>query len=184
MAASGALVEARFPPSDRVDLDADGWLPVAEYDGPPCRLVIAQREDLRAIAIRGAPEGEVRIPWGPLDSINDAGAYRRLAGGVPTTDDSEVRMTIRLVGTSVRTSARWLSIDVEGGPHYEFRRSVLRGARLLRDGSLVAKGFRGKVIEVSTAATGLDAVVVSAVRTTLWSMLALPKLPDFVIPGD
>ena len=184
MAGLGTLVEARFGPLDRVDDIEPGWLALGAYEGPPCVLAITQGEDLRSICVRGAPEGCLRVAWGTLDSIDDIGAYRRLADGVRTMEDSDIGLTVRLVGTSVRTSGRWLAIDVDDGPRYEVRRSVFRGTRLQRDGVVVAKGFGGKVIDVSDAATGLDATLVAAVKSTLWSMLSLPKLPEIVIPGD
>jgi hypothetical protein len=89
-----------------------------------------------------------------------------------------------LEGTSIRTSRRWVEIAVDAGPTYEARRSFFRGARLERDGRLIARGFRGARIEVAADATALDAVVVAALRTSLWRMMALPRIPDFEVPGD
>jgi hypothetical protein len=187
MAGRGTLVEARFPPPGRWDeAGADeGYSPLGRYDGPPHRLTVWQQDDLRAILVRGAAEGDLRIPWGTMDSLNDAGSYRRLADGV-RSDPGGIDLVVRLVGTSVRPSKRWLEIDVDDGPRYELRRGAVRGMRLDRGGELVAKGFRGKIIEVRPDATPLDAVLVAAVKMSLERMLWLPNVPtdQLVIPGD
>jgi hypothetical protein len=190
MAGPGTLVEARMHalgPNDDGPVHAPpaGLLLVREYVGPGGPLTVAQPESLRATWVGGGDHGALDVPWGTLDSIDDAGAYRRLADGVHSSDDSAFCLTVRLVGTSVRTSKRWLEIDVDhGGPHYEVHRGVVRGARLERDGELVAKGLRRSSLEVSSSATALDARLVAAYSATLWKMLALPRLPEFEIPGD
>jgi hypothetical protein len=189
MAGLGSLVEARLrdlgddaePPTWPAPED---WLLRSEYVGPGGPLTVAQPESLQATWIGGGASGALIVPWGSLDSINDAGAYPRLARGVRTTDTSDVALLIRLVGTSVRTSKRWLEIDVDGGPHYEVRRGFVRGTRLERDGEIVAKGFRRGVFEVIDSASPLDARLAAATKTSLWRMLELPALPDFEIPGD
>jgi hypothetical protein len=190
MAGRGSLVEARMRAVGNADDDApvhappDGLFLLSEYRGPSGPLTVAQPESLQATWVGGGTDGPLVIPWGTLDSIDDAGAYRRLADGVRTTDDSAFPLVVRLVGTSVRTSKRWLEIDVDDGTHYEMRRAFFRGAWLERDGDLVAKGFRGDALEVIDSATALDARLVAALKATLWRMLALPALPPFEIPGD
>jgi hypothetical protein len=190
MAGAGTLVEARFPPSDRVGTEdatlapPDDYAVIARYEGPAGPLVIAQHDDCRAVWVGGAPDGALQVPWGPLDSIDDPGAYRRLVEGVASEGDG-IPLVIRLVGTSVRTSKRWLEIDVGGGHQYQLRRRALRGTRLVRDdGRVVAKGFRGKVIEVASDASSLEAALVAAVWASVERMLFLPAMPSFEIPGD
>jgi hypothetical protein len=184
MAGPGTLVEARIRSEGEPAIALpDGLLFVADYDGPGGPLTVAQPEDLAATWVVGGPDPLV-LPWGTVDSIDDAGCYRRLADGIRSTEDSSFACTVRLVGTSIRTSGRWLEVDVDDGPHYEVRRALVRGTRLERDGELVARGFRGRTLEVIKSATHLDACLVAALKATLWKMLALPRIPDFEIPGD
>ncbi len=190
MAGLGALVEARFLPPDQPSEDTakiaaelpEDYFAFAFYDGPPAPLVVAEHDECRSTWIGGAPEGPLVLPWGTLDSIDDPGAYRRLADGIRSEGDG-IDMTVRLVGTSVRASKRWLEIDVDGGPHLELRKGVVRGLRLLRDEGVVAKGFRGKAIEVAADATPIDSVVVAAVWASLELMLRLPKMPELATLG-
>jgi hypothetical protein len=191
MAGLGTLVEARVSAHPTIDgaltpAVPDGFTPKLRYEGPGGPLVAAHDDDLRATWVGGPGADGLLLPWGDLDSLDEPGTYRRLADGVRSSiaERAHTLLTVRLVGTSLRTSGRWLEIRVTGGPRYELRQRAVRGVRLERDGRLVAKGLRRDAVEVAADATSVDATLVTAYKASLWRMLRLPSISLGEIPGD